>query len=478
MGAFLVYCLLQLFFRVATSDSAEMDESEQLILTQHFQWGYVNQPPLYTWLQMAVFWVFGTNVFSLALLKSALIFVTLGFSYLTVLEVTAQEKVALATTAALFLLPHFAWEARRDLSHTVLAMAMVAAALYFLMRMLKFGRARDYAGFGLSAGLGLLGKYNYPVFLAAFLLAGLASKHFRAVLFNRRMFLSLALFVGATFMHLTWALTHTAVLEAGAVKLRVPNSSGVVGTWTVGLESLLVASLSVTVILALVYFVVFLRAPADAAAKENIAEPRALLRRTLMFGLVLCVAMVFVLQMRFKARWVLPLLMVTPAYLTLLFLRRMDAVRTRRLLWVAGSAAIAVLIALPAAPPLAPLTGKYTRLNAPYSTLAAELKNLGLKPDVIVAENRIVGGNLRMFFKSASVVSPELPTPPASDTGAWLAVWDATKQTPMPESLAEFVARLRNVRAAEVPPQFVEARLKYSRDRFMKLGFVTLPASR
>src|SRR5437868_3512212 len=46
------YFLLQTLFRTLVSDSAELDESEQLLWAQAWQWGYGSDPPLYTWLQI------------------------------------------------------------------------------------------------------------------------------------------------------------------------------------------------------------------------------------------------------------------------------------------------------------------------------------------------------------------------------------------------------------------------------------------
>ena len=49
------YLLASLLIRVIISGGLELDESEQVILAQAFQWGYGPQPPLYTWLQSVFF---------------------------------------------------------------------------------------------------------------------------------------------------------------------------------------------------------------------------------------------------------------------------------------------------------------------------------------------------------------------------------------------------------------------------------------
>ena len=66
------YFMLQVLIRLATTNIAVLDESEQIMLTQYFSLGYNEQPPLYTWLQMGVFKLTGTSIFGLSLLKNAL----------------------------------------------------------------------------------------------------------------------------------------------------------------------------------------------------------------------------------------------------------------------------------------------------------------------------------------------------------------------------------------------------------------------
>jgi len=55
LAALAVYFLLQLLVRVTVAGGVEKDEAEQLLWTQTLAWGYGPQPPLYSWLQWAVF---------------------------------------------------------------------------------------------------------------------------------------------------------------------------------------------------------------------------------------------------------------------------------------------------------------------------------------------------------------------------------------------------------------------------------------
>ena len=68
LGGLLLYFSLQMVMRLFTSQSAELDEAEQLLWTQDLRWGYGPQPPLYSWLQWVLFEVFGVSILALALL--------------------------------------------------------------------------------------------------------------------------------------------------------------------------------------------------------------------------------------------------------------------------------------------------------------------------------------------------------------------------------------------------------------------------
>src|SRR3974377_10219 len=82
------YFSLQALFRTLISNSAELDESEQLLWAQSWSWGSVPDPPLYTWLQIAAFRLFGTHIFALALLKNVLLFSAFLGTYLGAKQIT------------------------------------------------------------------------------------------------------------------------------------------------------------------------------------------------------------------------------------------------------------------------------------------------------------------------------------------------------------------------------------------------------
>src|SRR5689334_6890590 len=158
------YFALQALFRALVSNSAELDESEQILFAQSWSWGYGSDPPLYTWLQILVFRVLGTHIFALAFLKNALLFSAFLFTYLGAKQITGDTRISTVAMLSLLLFPQITWESQRDLTHSVLATALAAATFYGLARLLRLGAARDFLLLGICLGLGTLSKYSYCLF--------------------------------------------------------------------------------------------------------------------------------------------------------------------------------------------------------------------------------------------------------------------------------------------------------------------------
>ena len=114
--------------------AAPTDDAEQLLFSQVFRWGYdgVN-PPLYTWLLIAIQKIFGTENWTASMVK--FFFYWLIFLFLYVLGRRAIEDEFLAILAALspLWLYYVAWDAVLSYSHSVLATSLVLAALIVLL---------------------------------------------------------------------------------------------------------------------------------------------------------------------------------------------------------------------------------------------------------------------------------------------------------------------------------------------------------
>jgi 4-amino-4-deoxy-L-arabinose transferase-like glycosyltransferase len=463
------YFALHFLLRILVSGSVELDEAEQVLLTQHLAWGYGSQPPLYTWLQAGLFHLFGPGVLSLALLKNALLLCLYLFTFLAAREMAGEDLPAVAAMASLLFIPQIAWESQRDLTHSVLATAMAAATLYAAARLGRRGRGRDYLLFGFFAGLGILGKYNFAVFLAALLVAGVSLPDYRRHLLSPRIFLALLVFALVTGPHLAWVVTNTGHVLRQADAFHAGALPTVVLDHLRGGAALARAMVAFLAPLGLIYLLLLCRRPAPP--REEASPFPAVLGRTLLCGVLICVALVLVFRVTsFKDRWMQPILFAAAIYLPLRFRQRLGARGLRRVLAVAAAVAVLILALLPARTLLASRLQGRNQLNAPFDRLSEDLRAAGFEGGNIAAGNRWVGGNLRLRFPESRVFVPELPGPVPRAGAPWLLVWDASRHDEMPAALRQLATELPALRT-DHPPRVIEAPSLHG-DGSMRLAFV------
>src|SRR5439155_11862671 len=176
---FAVYFLLQAISRGLISETLGMDDAEQSVLAQKWSWGYGPQPPFYTWLVIIFSKVIGLSSFTMALLKNALLFGIYTLTYFVARRVTRSQLAAVAAAVALQFMPSIAYEAHRELTHSILASFMVLATLLAFLRLQESdtegappGQANvlpssvpslsasgHYLLLGVLGGLGMISKY-------------------------------------------------------------------------------------------------------------------------------------------------------------------------------------------------------------------------------------------------------------------------------------------------------------------------------
>lgn len=470
-----LYFTIHLVVRIFISDSAELDEAEQLVLTQDLRLGYGSQPPLYTWLLSGLFSFFDNKILALAVVKNCLLFLSYLFVYLSAKEITRDTNRAVIAMLSLLLIPQIFWESQRDLTHSVLGTTIAAGTLFVMVRLLKTGRLHYYALFGICAGAGLISKYNYGVFWVALFLAGCTIKNLRPRLLHRNMLLSVFCLLLVASPHLYWAITNMHATLSQAGKFKVGHSLGLLASYSLGFRKLLMAVVSFLGLLIPVYALFFYKPEARDVTASTDDDYAVLIRRTLVTGLGLCILMVLLFKVTvFKDRWMQPLLFATPIYLVTLPWMRFNPASVRRYASFALLVALAVLLIMPGHILYASHTGTLTRLNSPYAVLSAQLRQVGFQGGLIVAQGRLLGGNLKLFFPESVIEAPEVPafTSP-SDTDR-LIVWDATTNPEMPEGLHRFAGTLSAVDLNSLPAQYIQAPYKYVADRSMRLGFVLI----
>jgi 4-amino-4-deoxy-L-arabinose transferase-like glycosyltransferase len=396
-GAYLAFNALT---RGLASSTVDADFAEQLLLSQNWLWGYTGQPPLYTWIVAGVFALTGPHLASLLAIKVVLLTLLLAALLGAAHELGLDRRGSLIALLGFAFIPTITWEAQRDLTHTVLVTAMAALTLFVFLRLARKPAAGGYAFLGVALGLGLLSKYNYALFPVALGLAAMSVRRYRAALLSPWLGVSVMLACVIFLPHALWAWDHAAVATHNLHKIKPIEGASLAG----------LGSLS----LALLTFMgpVLFGAPLLVRRGQTPAAANADARRLLVaLGLAaVLVLTTFVLAsgaQQIKNRWLQPLLFFVPLLLALYAAPTTVALR--------GYVTLAVLllaltaVALPGRILLAEPVGRSTKANIPYAALAKMLRTQAGSPDLIIAENGLLGGNMRLAFPEARVLTPYTP---------------------------------------------------------------------
>jgi 4-amino-4-deoxy-L-arabinose transferase-like glycosyltransferase len=456
--------------RVALSPSTHLDESEQMVLTQSLQWGYGSQPPLYTWLQSFVFAATGPSVLGLSLLKNALLLTTCLFAFGIGRRATGSLQGGVLSALALAFLPDLVWEAQRDLTHSILAATLALAAIWTFLRLCDSGRWPRYLAFGTVLGLGCLSKYNFAIASAGLICAALTFAEGRRAVVHWRFAAALALTGLILAPHGWWFFSHQGLALASTGKFKVAAEASWPQAPLRGMAQVLKLALGATAPALLIFGATWMGVRRHG--KSTSAQPFAvrLMCRQLVFAATLVLLGVVVSRVTgFRGRWFLPMLVPLPVLGTALVWPQLDAVRARGLGALAIVAALVVTVLLPCRIVFAERMQRFEPLHVPYARLAPQIAPLADSNTVVLAENNVIAGNLRLAGLDATVVSPEtwavIPHPGARRI---LVVWDATRQSAPTEGFADALKRL--ALETEPEPRFFTARCFYHRSRITRLA--------
>lgn len=460
-----IYFGLHVLTRSIVSNNLQLDEAEQLIVTQDWRWGYGSQPPLYNWIQKALFSALGVHVFPLSLLKNICLWCAYAFTFLAAREILASARLAALSTASLLFIPHIAWESQRDQSHLVLATTISAATLWIFMRLLNTRAPLWYILFGMAVGFGFLAKYNYLLLPASLVIACLLFPQFRRAVVDWKIVVAVLAFACVVGPHVVWMLENKTAVASQSYKfmatgMLVPASrfAGVLQVFKAFLEM---------AIAPLVVFSPFLfRKRTDTEGLPLLS----LLARTFMVGVVLCLLLVVVTRVTYlRDRWVQPLMFAFPMLLVGIARNRISEVHGKRLFAFATVAAIAALTAINLTVLGANALKRSHNLNIPYPGLAEELRRAGFEHGTIIANGFSLGGNLKNQFRDCRVIVPELEenAPPQKPI---IIVWSARSEE-RPTEFLQYASRFTAI-ATNLTPTYVDIAGKNGRRTSEKFGFV------
>ncbi|MDO1581606.1 glycosyltransferase family 39 protein [Rhizobium oryzicola] len=409
------YFLLNFLIRLQAPDSLELDEAEQVVTFQWLAFGYGSQPPFYNWLQYAVSSVFGMSIASMAGLKNLMLFGLYALNWFTAKRLMGSGRFAAIATFGTLTIPQIAFEAQRDLTHTVGAAFCAALFAYAFFSTLAKPSLKHYALTGLAIGLGMIAKYNFVVLPASALIAVLWLKEWRSRLFDVRMLATIGLALLVITPHAAWIIANfTQASHTTLEKLRGMQSPSMPDTPDLldnGLISLSVAAIGFSGLTILVFWIAFGRTFVASLAAES--RWTRLIER-LLLAMAVCLATVILVTdaEHIKDRWLTPLLLILPLYLALK-LSAMGTVTTaamKRFLSIIAIIMITVPAVLALRIPVSGLLGRYEKLNIPHRAVVEQLLNkLGKPPGLIIASDTPLAGNLHIHLLDVPAFSPFYP---------------------------------------------------------------------
>lgn len=397
------YFVLQIVIRVLQDGAVEMDEAEQIFYAQHFQLGYENQPPLYTWLQAVVFRLFGVNHFGLALAKNLFMFVLYASVYQTARPLLGTLGAA-TVSSSLIMIVTLGWEAQIDRTHSILATAVAAASLWAYYGLLRQPTRPMRVLLGLLFGLGMLSKYNFLLVILGLAGASMLVPEHRRIVWTRDAWLTPAVAAACVVPHAVWFFEQIQV--ATAETLRKMHEGGSPSTYGLnlltGFKHFFLSILSfVTPLWLPLLFAWRARMPGTPYMQSQDVRLFLWLYAS---GFCCIAALVLAGQLvHIQSRWLQPLLFSFPLAFFVFFPPKSQRAY-RRLLLTMAIFGVVLVTALALRPQLQAALGRHPRILQPYGQLAAEITRRFPGVQVFAVQDRFVGGNVKLQFPLAPVV--------------------------------------------------------------------------
>lgn len=475
-----LYCVLHVVLRTLLSPTVELDEGEQVMHATGWRWGYFHNPPLYTWLQLAFFEVFGLSVLALSILKNVILFCFYCGVYQAGRRLGGTRLASVAATAGMAFIPSILFLSQRDLTHSVLATAVAPWLLIALWDVQERRRLADYLRLGFWLTLAVYSKYLSLMLVVAVAAAWAIRSRDRAALLDRRILLSLAIPFLAGLPHFLWLLTAAEAQSEISRKLR-PSSLD--GWWIprfVGTGKMLLSAVEFCAASIGIYLLIFRRSLADRPFSSWPSPAKTLTTGCLLLLGLLWLAVVLGFLSDFKARWYQASLFVVPLILALATdlpeLRR----GLRRIAWIGAWVALIILVAVPARAALGARFGSILRVAAPFEQVAEQVAAQVSGPRLILANDRGWGASWKLRFVQDEVRVPEYPEPADVSHRTIVVVWECTPRPrnpnpALPEPLRQLALELTGRDPLDYPEERIELPYRFGSRRMMQARYIIMP---
>jgi len=414
-GTIIAYFLFHTIYRTVMGGSLGLDEAQIMLDAQDFRLGYGPQLPLYAWLQRIVFLITGSNLFSLALVKNALL-CGLVLTLFYVLRTKYPPQTAGLVAVSLLLLPQISWENQRALTHSVLVNFSAVVTFAVIWCIARRPSIAGYVALGLAFAIGGLAKYNYYLLPVAAFLAASTLPQIRKVFWTPKIVISLVIAAGLLFFPIQWVVENPDQSFASARKFKIPQTRDTTLTAFLGIKAVFVSTFGF-VLLMLVVSGLLLGVYKTPVVRENSNLGKMIWR---MVGIGTLLVLLFVLMSgttNVKERWLQPLLIFSAPAMVLWLVARLSDKGVRRLAQVYFALVLLIIIGLP----VHNLHGRAYRA-APFDKVTEEIHSQLPAGTTLIAPTW-VAGNLFYFSPDTPIINGDFPKSPPLPTASTALVW-------------------------------------------------------
>jgi hypothetical protein len=309
--------------------------------------------------------------------------------------------------------------------------------------------------------------------------AALTLKEFRPLVLNRGAILCVVLATAAiapyaycvAFCDASLAEETSDIVEASQGNWFAVHAQGIV--------AIVVASIEFGLPFNVVALVLFPELFRVRGSESDHAAYRSLLARSMLIGIAItCLVVLASDATIFKARWMLPVLMLFPFFLFAGHMRT-DRQRTRFRIYIAavGSFVLASMIARFAVDYWEPRTEGRCRRTLPVAALQTPLAQYDSDDYVFIARKHHIAGNLVLLFPNAVIQTPEYSqwTTKPLDQKTRVYVW-LNEGSRDEEEIREFIAETSGRVVDSIAPDMtVTARFAQYPERSVEFCCMTLP---
>lgn len=484
------YCAIHYILRLTGSPLFTVDEAEQVLMSQHLDWGYrFRHPPLITWIY-ALADATGINArpvfFAIKYIIMALGYLAfyrgcyILFESVSASEMATQPRIIAALSTLAWGLIYFpAWGHHEDLMHTVLLFTLLCASFDAFILIIVRGTWPAWLYFGATIALGFLSKYVHTMFPVCALLAVIwmhrrGNWPFTPVDLKKlagALGLSL-LMLAPYFVWMASAETSLVDLAGSVTSADTPYSDQSEDTpfllgKLIAIGSLMSALIEFTIPFGLFFPLIYvlgtrsLRTPSDHTDPPTKADRLAAWQRLtwlpILFGCVLFAAVLLAGAASFKARWMHQVLITLPVacfLLTCSWPRR--GIRDQVFLGLVAIITLTIMIVRPAVwhNDIQRCNIAKCRMYLPAEQWARSLSALDLAPGTLVGAEHQLTGNLvyRMDgFRGIDAAFEIGAYGPPQGNGSCLAVWRGSEA--MPDRLAAYLRRALSVEVTQTKPE-------------------------